>query len=129
MPLDLMAGAIAGLGALLAILSVRWVLAFVQSADEESPLRMATEKTGRWSIAVIGAVAGLAGTGLVEFNALIMGAVEFVVTHPYFVSNLGVGALGAGAVSGVLNVSTSQYVGIAIALVGVVFLVVEVDNA
>jgi len=128
MPLDAMSGLLAGAGALVAILSVRWIIALVQSEDSESPLRMATEKTGRWSIAIVGAIAGLAGTGLVQFNELVVEGVAFIASHPYFVSNLGVGALGAGALSGVLDVSTGQYIGLVIAVIGLVFLVTEVES-
>jgi len=128
MPLDVMGGLLAGVGALVAILSVRWIIALVQSEDSESPLRMATEKTGRWSMAIVGAIAGLTGTGLVQFNEVVVGAISFVTTHPYFVSNFGLGALGAGALSGVLDVSTGQYIGIALAVIGLVFLVVEVND-
>ncbi|GGN92261.1 hypothetical protein [Haloarcula pellucida] len=124
MPLNVLAG----VGAFVAILGVvilaRFGIAYARSDD----LSVSWDRTTRWTMMLATGVAGAVTVGLIQFGDLVGMAVEFVVSHPYFVTNIGITSLGAGALSGLFTLSTGQFVGIAMMLVGLVFLVVEVDQ-
>ena len=124
MDLNLMAGVGAFVAILGAVVLLRFGVAYARSED----LSVSWDRTTKWVTGVAMAIAGAVSLGLVQFGDLIGMGFEFIVGHPYFVSNFGVAGLGAGALSGVISLTTSQYVGIALALIGVVFLVVEVDE-
>lgn len=126
MPLDIdpMAGVGVFIGIFGAVLLLRFGVAYARSED----LRVSFDRTTQWTMAVAMAVGSAVSFGLIQFGDLVTGAVEFIVTHPYFVSNFGITGLGAGALSGVFSLSTDQFIGIAIALIGLVFIVVEVDE-
>ncbi|WP_135304117.1 hypothetical protein [Haloarcula amylovorans] len=124
MPID----PLAGIGAFVAILGafvlVRFGIAYARSED----LSVSWDRTTKWVTSVAMAIGAATSFGLIQFGDLIGMAIEFVVSHPYFVTNFGIAGIGAGALSGVFNISTSQYVGIVVAIVGLVFIFVEVDE-
>ncbi|WP_226010521.1 hypothetical protein [Halomicrobium salinisoli] len=128
MPVDPVAGLLAAVGVLGAIVGLRFLIALARVSDTESPLRRAVSRTGQWAMALAAGVGSAAGLGLVQFGDLVGGFVQFVVGHPYFVSNIGVIGLGAGGLSGAFQLSTSQFVGIAMAIVGAVFIAMEVSE-
>lgn len=118
----------AGIGAFLLIMGAfvlaRFLIAYARSDD----LSVSWDRTTEWVTAIAMGIGGAVTMGLVQFGDLIGMAVEFIVSHPYFVSNFGITGLGAGALSGLFTLTTSQFVGIAVMVIGVVFLVVEVDE-
>lgn len=124
MELNIMAGVGAFVAILGAVVLLRFGVAYARSED----LSVSWDRTTKWLTGVAMAIGAAVSLGLVQFGDLIGMAVEFIVSHPYFVSNFGVAGLGAGALSGVFSLTTSQFVGIALALIGLVFLVVEVDE-
>lgn len=126
MPIDLMAGLMGGLAALMGIVGARWVVAYIR-ADGDSPLRTAFRRTGTWSMALVGGAASASAMGLLSVADLVGQLVAFIGAHPYFASNLGTVGLGAGVVSGLVSLSTTQFVGVGLAIIGAVMLVVEVD--
>jgi len=128
MPVDMLAGLGAALAVLLVPLALRFIVALVRS-DGDSPVRSAFMKTGKWSLGIAGAIGSATALGVVEFWEVVASAVGFVAAHPFIASNVGSIGLGAGALSGVVSLSPAQFVGIALGIVGLVFVVVEVDNA
>ncbi|WP_424001196.1 hypothetical protein ACOZ4I_15715 [Haloarcula salina] len=124
MPLNVMAGVGAFVAILGALVLVRFGIAYARSDD----LSVSWDRTTKWVTGVAMAVGAAVSMGLIQFGDLVGMAVEFVVSHPYFVTNIGITGLGAGSLSGMFTLSTSQFVGIAFLIVGIVFLVVEVDE-
>lgn len=127
MPIDVVGGLLAGVGLLTAVVLGRFILAYA-SADGDDELATAFAQTGRWAYGTAGAAAGVVGLGIVEFGDILGQMFGFIAGHPYFASNLGIVGLGAGALSGVFALTASQYIGVAIAILGAVLLVVEVDS-
>ncbi|QIO23091.1 hypothetical protein [Haloarcula sp. JP-L23] len=119
---------VAGIGAFVAILGTVFLLRFAVAYARSEDLSVSWDRTTQWVTAIAMAVGGAVMMGLVQFGDLVGMAIEFIVSHPYFVSNFAVGGLGAGAISGVFTLTVSQYVGIALAIIGLVFIVVEVDE-
>lgn len=109
-------------------IGLRFAIAFAR-ADDDNAIQTAFERTGRWAYGIAGAAAGVVGMGFVEFGDLVAEVVGFVGGHPYFASNFAITGLGAGVVSGMVSLSTDQFIGIALMIVGVVFVVVEVDRS
>jgi len=130
-PLDLMAGLLATIAVIGGAIALRFGVAYARARDRrrESPLRYAVTQTGEWTIGIAVGIGGAVAMGLVQFGDIIGTLFGFIGGHPYFASNLGVIGLGAGALSGLVSLSTDQFVGIALMLVGAVFLATEVDDA
>lgn len=124
MPLSVMAGIGAFLAIMLLVFAVRFVIAYARTGTPW----MAWDKTTKWATGIALAVGSATTMGLIQFGDLVGGAAAFIGGHPYFVSNIGITGLGAGALSGLVQLSTDQFVGIAIAIVGLVMLLVEVDE-
>jgi len=124
---DLLGGLLAALGAFLAIVAVRFVIAYA-NADTRRPFATAVTRTGRWTFGLLGGVFGAVALGLVQFGDLVGGFVGFVVSHPYFASNFGIAGVGAGAISGMFQLTTQQFLGIAFVIVGAVFVAMEADD-
>ena len=127
MPIDLVAGILGGVAVLGLLVGLRWLVAYLR-ADGDSPLRTAFSRTGKWSMALVGGVGGASALGVLSLADVAGQLFAFVAGHPYCAVNLGTIGLGAGVLSGVLSLSTSQYIGVAVAFVGVVMLVVEVED-
>jgi hypothetical protein len=111
------------LSAAVVIVLGRYLVAYLntpESADDR--FQMATNRTARWLGMLFGGLVVAIGTGLVEgADILAMGA-DFIGGHPFIVSNLAGISLGAGALSGVFELTVDQYVGIAMMIVAGVFL-------
>lgn len=117
-------GLLMALAASLALVTVRFLVAL--SRDEEP--REALEITGRWSAGLVGAAGAAGAMGLVQFADIVAAGSQFVATHPFAVSNGVVTALGAFVAGGWLSLSSTQFVGVAVALVGAVMLMYEVGE-
>lgn len=124
MPADLMTGALAAFSVMGLFTALRFAVAYARSES----LSVSWNRTTKWITGIALAFGAAVSTGLVQFGDLITGLVQYVVSHPFLVSNAGLTGLGVGALNGVVNVSTSQYIGIAVMLVGAVFLLVEADE-
>lgn len=122
MPFSLVNGALVALAAVLALVGGRFLIAL---ARDEEP-REAIEITGRWSAGLVGAAGAAGAMGLVQFADIVAAGSQFVATHPFAVSNGVVTALGAFVAGGWLELSSGEFVGVAIALVGAVMLLYEV---
>ena len=103
MELNLMAGVGAFVAILGAVVLLRFGVAYARSED----LSVSWDRTTKWVTGVAMAIGGAVSLGLVQFGDLIGMIIEFIVSHPYFVSNFGVAGLGAGALSGVFPCSRS----------------------
>ena len=123
MPFSLVNGLLVALAAVLALVVGRFLVAL---ARDEEP-RDALEITGRWSAGIAGAAGAAGAMGLVQFADIVAAATGFIGTHPFAVSNGAVTALGAFVAGGWLDLSSGEFVGVAIALVGAVMLLYEVD--
>jgi cobalamin biosynthesis protein CbiD len=117
-------GLLLALGALVLIVGLRYLLALARGEG----LREAAMMTGRWTWALIGGIFAVGAMGLVQFGDLVGMAVEFIATSPFGVSNALLTGLGAFVAGGWLELSASQFVGVAIALVGLVMLAYEVSD-
>ncbi|MBO4248374.1 hypothetical protein IL252_11170 [Halomicrobium sp. IBSBa] len=122
--LDLLAGAGALFGVLALVFVGRYAVAYARSDDFE----VAWDRTTQWTMAVAMGLGAAVSTGLIQLGDLLAAGFEFVVGHPFAVSNLGITGLGAGALSGVVSLSSSQFVGLAVMIVGAILLFVEVDD-
>lgn len=114
-----------GLGAAVGVLLVRFLIAAANTGD----LSESAQRTGMWAGMVVGGLFSASMTGLMNFGDVLGGFFGFVGTHPFVASNLGGIGLGALSLSGLVSLSASQYVGIALLLVGAVFVVMEVTEA
>jgi len=124
MPLSVMAGVGAFLAIMTLVFGVRFAIAYARTGTPW----MAWDKTTKWATGIALAIGSATTAGLIQFGDLVGGLFEFVVGHPYVVSNFGITGLGAGALSGLFQITTSQFVGTAIAIVGLVMVFVEVDE-
>jgi hypothetical protein len=115
-----------GVGVVAAVLFGRFLVAAVNT---EGDLSESLGRTGMWAGMVLGGLVAASATGIANFGDIFAGFIGFVGSHPFVVSNLGGIGLGALSLSGTVSLSTSQYVGLALLLVGAVFVVTEVDSA
>lgn len=106
-----------------AIVLGRYLVAYLNAPEmAEDRFQWATNRTARWLGMLFGGLVVAVGTALVQ-GADILGMVsQFIGGHPFIVSNLAGISLGAGALSGVFELTVDQYVGIAMMIVAGVFL-------
>lgn len=121
----LVQGALLALGALVVLIVGRFLVAW---ADDDTDAREALDITGRWTAGVAGAAFAAGALGLVQFGDIVAMGAEFIGGHPYAVSNGITALLGWLALDGVLNVSGEQFAGLALAVVGIVLLLYEVED-
>lgn len=114
-------------GALLAVLVARFAIAYLNTSGSDR-LEKSLNRTTRWLGIVVGGLVAAAGFGLVQFGDIVGQVFAFVGGHPFVVSNLAGIGLGAGVLSGVVSLSVDQYVGIALAIAGAVFILSEVET-
>jgi uncharacterized membrane protein YedE/YeeE len=111
------------LSAAVLIVAGRYVVAYLNTSEmADDRFQMATNRTARWLGMLFGGVVVAIGTGLVQGADILGMAANFVGGHPFIVSNLAGISLGAGALSGVFQLTVDQYVGIAMMIVAGVFL-------
>lgn len=121
---DPMNGVILALGALVIILAGRTALAYSRGKDPGAALAA----TGRWTFAVVGGIFTAGFTGLAQAGDLVAQLTAFIAGHPFAVSNAGVGLLGWLGFSGQIALGPNQFVGLALAIVGAVWVVRGVDD-
>lgn len=116
------------LGGAVGIVGLRYVIAYLNSRGEDR-LEKAARTTGMWLAMIATGVAGAVAIGLVQLGDIVGMLTQFVGGHPFIVSNLAGIGIGAGALTGLFDLSADQYVGVAMAIVGAVFLISEVTDA
>jgi hypothetical protein len=121
----LLEGLLMLLAATVLLLGVRWLVAL---ANGEDP-RDAALITGRWTAGLLGAAGAAGALGLVQLADIVGMVTMFVGNHPFAVSNGLVAGLGAFVADGSLALSSGQFLGIAVAIAGVVMLFSEVSSA
>jgi hypothetical protein len=114
-------------GALLAVLATRFAIAYLNTSGSDR-FQKALNRTARWLGIVVGGLTVAASVGLVQFGDIIGQIFAFIGGHPFVVSNLAGISIGAGVMSGVLDLTVDQYVGIALAIAGAVFVLSEVET-
>jgi len=124
-PLNIAAGILLAMFVAVIVLGARFFVAYRNSGDD---IGRAAARTGRWTFAIIGGAFAAGATGLVQLGDILGQVFAFVVGHPYFVTNVGTIGLGWLGLSGGIVITADQYVGIAMAFVGLVLLFVEVDR-
>jgi hypothetical protein len=124
MPLSLVEGAMMAAGAAAVLVVVRYLIAYAREEDAGEALSI----TSRWGAGLIGAAFSLGATGLVELGDAVGMLTMFVGSHPFAVSNGLVAGLGAAASEGLVSLSGPQFLGVAIALVGITMLIYEVGD-
>lgn len=117
-------GLLLALGLAVVLVGLRFLIALARGEEA----REALDITGRWAFGLLGGAFAIGAMGLVEFGDIVGMLTMFISTHPFAVSNGVVTALGAFVAGGWLELSAEQFVGVAIALVGVVMLVYEVGD-
>jgi len=117
-------GLLLALGAFVILVALRFLVALARGEDASMALSM----TGRWTAGLVGGAFAVGGMGLVELADVVGMLTAFISTHPFAVSNGLVTGLGAFVAGGFLDLSTGQFVGVAIALVGITMLVYEVAD-
>lgn len=101
----------------------------VRNDDEESlteNLIDAGDATGRWMVLLILGITGVFVSGLASAGEVLDMITQLIAQHPFAVSNVGIAGLGGFVVSGLLSLSTTQYAGIVLGIIGAVMLVTEV---
>lgn len=119
------------LGTLIGVLVLRMVIAYLNTPDmADDRFQRALNRTARWVGMIVGGITVAIATGLVQFGEIVTLLTDLIGGSPFLVSNLAGIGLGAATLSGLLDLSTDQYVGIALAIVGGVFVLSEVvDDA
>jgi hypothetical protein len=113
--------------AAVAIVAGRYVVAYLNTSEmADDRFQMATNRTARWLGMLFGGVVTTVVIAIVQGADILGMAANFIGGHPFIVSNLAGISLGAGALSGVFQLTVDQYVGIAMMLVGATFLIQEV---
>jgi len=130
-PIDLMGGILVAMGVIVGSVLLRFLVAYARARDRNrnDALRRAATQTGQWTIGVAVGIGSAVALGLVQFGDIVGTLFGFIGGHPFFASNLGVIGLGAGALSGLVSLSTDQYIGVALMIVGATFLFTQVDDA
>lgn len=119
-------------GGFLVLFVARFLVALsmeIRSDDEESMVENlidAGDATGRWMVLLILGITGVFVSGLASFGEVLDMISQLVAQHPFAVSNVSIAALGGILASGLASLSTSQYVGMVVAIIGAVMLVTEV---
>lgn len=111
------------------LIGLRYIIAYLntpESADNRAQL--ALQMTSATVVTVVGGIAAAIGIGLVQFGDIAAMVTMFIGNHPFIVSNLAGIGLGAGALSGLLELSADQYIGIALMIVAGVFIASEVTD-
>lgn len=125
--MDLGSLALLAVGALVGVFVVRYAIAYLNTPDmAEDRFQRALNKTARWGGVVFGGIVMAVATGLVTFGEVLDLITQLIGGAPFLVSNLAGIGLGAATLSGLLQLSPDQYIGIALAIVGGVFLISEV---
>jgi len=110
--------------AAVAIVAGRYLVAYLNAPQrEDEPFRWAADRTARWLGMLFGGLVVAISTGLVEGADILAMVANFIGGHPFVVSNLAGISLGAGALSGVFELTTDQYVGLSMMIVAGVFLI------
>lgn len=127
--LDLVSGFLVFVLGIVLVLGVRLLIAYLNAPKDIpaiDPKEVAFDRTAKWAMAVIGAIASAFAVSLVQFGDAVGMVAMFVGQHPLAVTNGLVAGLGAGAISGFLTLSPVQYLGIAFGLVGLTLVLVGV---
>jgi len=124
-PLDIVAGLLLALVVSVLILAARFFVAYRSSGDD---IGRAAARTGRWTFAIVGGAFGAGATGLIQPAAILDLLFQFVAGHPFTVANIGTIGLGWLGITGNIVITGDQYIGIALAIVGLVFIVQGVDS-
>ena len=124
MPVDLVEGLLLVLGVAVVLTGTRFLLALARGEDPRESFMI----TGRWSLSLLAAAGAAGSMGLIQLGDIVGMATTFISTHPFAVSNGIVAGLGAAVSGGLLSVSPAQFMGIAIAVVGLVMLLYEVEE-
>lgn len=118
------------LGTVVVVLGVRYLIAYLNTPDgADDRFQRALNRTGRWLGMIAGGVVVAVATGLVQFGEIVTLLTDLIGGSPFLVSNLAGIGLGAATLSGLLDLSPDQYVGIALAIVGAVFVISEVTES
>lgn len=125
MPLDVAAGVLGFAGILGFVLLVRFLIGLARTDGNAA---LAWDRTNRWAAGVAAGIGSAGAVGLIEFGDTIGMLVGYIASHPFIVSNVGIAGLGAGALSGAITISMEQYLGLALMIVGVVFMLVEAEE-
>lgn len=121
----LVQGLLLALGLAVVLIGLRFLIALARGEEA----REALDITGRWTVGLLGGAFAVGGMGLVELGDIVGMLTVFVGSHPFAVSNGLITGLGAGLAAGVLELGPQQFVGVAIAIIGVTLLVYEVSSA
>jgi len=124
MALDLFGGVLLALGVAVVLIGLRFLVALARGEEA----REALDITGRWTFGLIGGALAVGTMGLVQLGDVVGMLTVFIGQHPFAVSNGLITGLGAGLAAGLVDLSAEQFVGLAIAIVGVVMLVYEVGE-
>jgi len=125
MPLSwLIDAAVMALVALVVLTGGRFLVALASGEDP----RDSFEITGRWTFGLLGAATAVGAMGLVQLADIVGMLTMFVGSHPLAFSNGLVAGLGAFVAGGWLDIGPAQFIGVSLMLVGVVMLLLEVDD-
>ncbi|MFC6757885.1 MULTISPECIES: hypothetical protein [Haloarcula] len=124
-PLDIIGGLLLAMFVGGLILLARFFVAYRRTGDD---IGRAAARTGRWTFAIVLGAFTAGATGLLQLADITSMVFEFVVAHPFTVSNLGTIGLGWLGISGGIVITGDQYIGIALAIVGIVFIAQGVDS-
>jgi hypothetical protein len=114
-------------GGAILLVAGRYIAAYLNAPEStDDRIQWASNRTARWLGMMVGGVITAAGIAIVNGVDIVAMGTQFVAGHPFVVSNLAGIGLGAGALSGVLQLTTDQYIGLAMMLVAAVFIASEV---
>lgn len=126
--------ALVAVGVPVLLFLARFVVAYTKLSTDDAPAParddfwQALGRSGRWLTMLFAGLLGAMATGLVGFGEFLDLATQFVSGHPFAVANVGTISLGALGLGGLVDLTPSLYVGLALGIVGFVLVVSEVRD-
>ena len=115
-----------GVGAVGVILFVgRGLVALSEGRDLEESVMMSSRFMG----ALVGGVVVTVSVGLMGIGETLSILTEFIASHPFAVSNFAIAGIGAVGLGGLAELGAAQFLGIALLIVGLTFVIMEVRSA
>ncbi|WP_276258124.1 hypothetical protein [Haloglomus litoreum] len=109
------------------LLAGRYIAAYLNAPESsDDRFEWATNRTARWLGMIFGGLLATAAVAITQGVDIVAMGTQFIGMHPFVVSNLAGIGLGAGVLSGNIQLTTDQYVGLALMAVFGTYLLSEV---
>lgn len=127
--LDLLGGLLVFIVGLIAILGIRLLIAYINAPKDIPAIdarEVAFDRTAKWAMAVVSGFATAVAVGLVQFGDAVGMVSMFIGSHPLSFSNVAVAGIGAGIITGLVELSLVEYLGLVVVIVGATLVLVGI---